>query len=121
MYQTRGRGDLRITDLLRNWIHGSHGFTVSVCLSVWLLVTFKDGMALALLFCDFLCYHIVFPSLFLCVNLSLCLHFTCALLTMEKSLNGSDITETPLREQLDILKFHTDTNNIELIIKRLFN
>ena len=39
---------------------------------------------------------------------------------MEKNLNGGDVTETPLRQQLEILQFHTDTNNIQLIIKRLF-
>ena len=50
-----------------------------------------------------------------------CLHLTRALLTIETSLNECDVTETPLREQLEILQFHTDTNNIELIIKRLFN
>ena len=33
---------------------------------------------------------------------------------MEKSLNGSDVTKTPLREQLEILQFHTDTFNLSL-------
>ena len=36
---------------------------------------------------------------------------------MEQRLNGSDVTETPLREHLEILQFYTDIKNIELSLK----